>query len=142
MHTVEMSGQGKEAGVLNMTLLNQYKQRKNNLLERLINAYLEEAPKSFQALRKAVEASDYDAVRMSAHALKSTSYNLGAARLSKMCQQIELAAVERDEASIAEVMRRIGPECFDVEQALCGELYQLRKAAEPQAPRSLDDDWN
>lgn len=144
MQSSHFPGQPAEGSILNTALLDQYRSRKSNLLERLINAYLEEAPKSFQALRKAVEAGDLEGVRMNAHALKSTSYNLGAMRLSKMCQEIEVSAARGNENAIADVMTRIGPECFDVEQALCSELYQLKKKPETyRAPETeLDDDWN
>ena len=145
-NTTKAPGQDQQA-VLNLALLEQYKSRKSNLLERLINAYLEEAPKSFQSLRKAIENGSYDGIRMHAHALKSTSYNLGAGRLSKMCQELEAAAIARDNPKIVEAIKRIGPECFEVEQALCTELFQLKKANAPSLPKSaalddFDQDWN
>ena len=146
MQTMQSKTKTVEHGVLNLTLLEQYKSRKNNLLERLINAYLEEAPQSFQALRKAIEVGSYDGIRMHAHALKSTSYNLGASRLSKMCQELEVAASARDNPGIVDCVKRIGPECFEVEQALCTELYRLKSG--PDAPNGqmavdvFDQDWN
>ncbi len=145
-HTPKVPGQ-EQQGVLNLALLEQYKSRKSNLLERLINAYLEEAPKSFQSLRKAVESGSYDGIRMHAHALKSTSYNLGAGRLSKLCQDLEAAAIARENGRIVDLIKRIGPECFDVEQALCTELYQLKKAGTISLPKTsalddFDQDWN
>lgn len=136
---------GGEQGILNLALLEQYKARKSNLLERLIKAYLDEAPKSFQALRKAVESGSYDGIRLHAHALKSTSYNLGATRLSKLCQDIEAAATERNNSGIIEGIKRIGPECFEVEQALCTVLYRLKadgNTMSQQPANELDDDWN
>lgn len=146
MHTAQSKPTTADPSVLNLTLLEQYKSRKNNLLERLINAYLEEAPKSFQSLRKAIEAGSYDGIRMHAHALKSTSYNLGASRLSKMCQELEAAAAARDNPGIVDCVKRIGPECFEVEQALCTELYRLKTG--PDAPKGqtaldvFEQDWN
>jgi HPt (histidine-containing phosphotransfer) domain-containing protein len=132
--------------VLNKALLDQYKARKSNLLERLINAYLEEAPKFFQNIRSSAEASDFDGVRMNAHALKSCSYNLGAVRLSKVCQEMESAALEKDAALVQASVARIGPECFEAEQALRTELFQIKKpaAAEPVAPAAQnpnDEEW-
>lgn len=147
MQSVHVQSGPNGTSVLNQALLNQYRARKSNLLERLINAYLEEAPKSFQAMRRAVEGGNLDDLRMNAHALKSSSYNLGAMRLSKLCQDIETAAIARDTAGIDAGMARIGPECFDVEQALSGELYQLKQVKVAATARvavaaSIDDDWN
>lgn len=134
------------ASVLNKALLDQYKARKSNLLERLINAYLEEAPKFFQNIRNSAETSDFDGVRMNAHALKSCSYNLGAVRLSKVCQEMETAALAQDSSLVQQSVARIGPECFEAEQALRTELYQIKKpaAAEQPAPaaqNSNDEEW-
>jgi HPt (histidine-containing phosphotransfer) domain-containing protein len=128
---------------LNQTLLDRYRARKNDLLQRLIEAYLEEAPKSFQSIRLAADGGHYGDLRLSAHMLKSSSYNLGATRLSKLCQDLEMAAISSDEAGVANLLKEIGPECFEVEQALHGELYQLRKPApRAPAPRTPDhDDW-
>lgn len=119
--------------VLNAALLDQYRSRKSNLLERLITAYLDEAPKFFQNIRKAVETSDFAAARMNAHALKSCSYNLGAVRLSKVCQELETAAGGGNMAGVADLMHRMGPECFEVEEALKSQLFDLNNA-KPKAP--------
>lgn len=112
--------------VLNETLLAQYRTRKTGLLERLIAAYLEEAPRFFQAIRQGDETVDFDAVKLNAHALKSCSYNLGASRLSKICQAIENAANAKDADSVKSMMLKLGPECFEAEQALRAELFKLK----------------
>jgi HPt (histidine-containing phosphotransfer) domain-containing protein len=141
-----LDAQASQASVLNKALLDQYKARKSNLLERLINAYLDEAPKFFQNIRTAAGSSDFDGVRMNAHALKSCSYNLGAVRLSKICQEMETAAFEKNAAQIQDSMSRIGPECFEAEQALRTELYQIKHPAgavqaQPVAAKT-EAEWN
>jgi HPt (histidine-containing phosphotransfer) domain-containing protein len=117
-----------ETDVLNMALLDQYRARKNNLLERLIDAYLAEAPGLLQNLRRAAESSDLTGMRANAHALKSCGYNLGAVRVSKICQEIETAAAAGDATVATEAASRIACECFEAEQALRSELYELKKA--------------
>lgn len=131
------------ASVLNAALLDQYRVRKNNLLERLINAYLEEAPRYHHAIRNAAERDQLDEIRSGAHALKSCSHNLGATRLSKVCQQLETGAIAHDMASVQAAMLRIGPECFDAEQALRSELLNLKRAAGvgQSAPDAFEKDW-
>lgn len=134
------------ATVLNMALLDQYRLRKSNLLERLINAYLSEAPAFFQNIRTAAVNSDFDNLRMNAHALKSCSYNLGAVRLSKVCQELESAALSKDAELIEGSMTRIGPECFEAEQALRTELFQIKSLATPEktmpAVNPDNEDWH
>jgi HPt (histidine-containing phosphotransfer) domain-containing protein len=112
--------------VLNENLLAQYRTRKTGLLERLIAAYLDEAPRFFQAIRQGDESNNFDAVKLNAHALKSCSYNLGATRLSKVCQALENAANSKDADGIKSQMLKLGPECFEAEQALRAELFKLK----------------
>ncbi len=70
-----------DAGTLNQDLLAQYKQRRSGLFERLINAYLEEAPQFLKKIRDGAESNAFPDIKLNAHALKSCSYNLGAVRL-------------------------------------------------------------
>jgi HPt (histidine-containing phosphotransfer) domain-containing protein len=63
-----------------------------DLLARVIHLYLESAPDLIARLRTGLEASDYNAVRVAAHTLKSSSANLGATALAELCKQLELAA--------------------------------------------------
>lgn len=114
------------AVVLNEALLGQYRSRKSGLLERLIAAYLEEAPRFFQAIRKGDEAGNFDDIKLNAHALKSCSYNLGASRLSKVCQAVENSANAKDSDEVKELLEKLGPECFNAEQALRAELFKLK----------------
>ena len=115
--------------VLNQSLLGQYRQRKTGLLERLIAAYLEEAPQFFQKIRGAAESNNFDEMKLNAHALKSCSNNLGATRLAKICQAIEDAASARNGDDVTFFMEKIGLESFEAEQALKGELYALKRPA-------------
>ena len=117
-----------DMAVLNKSLLDQYRGRKNNLLERLIDAYLTQAPGLLQQLRKAAEQNDLKGMRAYSHALKSCGYNLGAIRVSKICQEIETAAALGDATIATEATARIACECFDAEQALRSELFELKKA--------------
>ncbi len=108
--------------VLNDALLSQYRQRKSGLLARLIEAFLTECPALFQNIRKAVELRDFDQIRMNAHTLKSGSHNLGAVRLSAVCQDMENAAIEKDGDTVEQLLGKMGPEFFEAEQALRGEM--------------------
>ena len=76
-----MSAAPQGADILDQDLLSQYRPR-NNLLQRLINAYLEEAPGLLQSILNAAKESDMDGLRSAAHTLKSSSHNLGAKRVT------------------------------------------------------------
>ncbi|MGR8919123.1 MAG: response regulator [Gammaproteobacteria bacterium] len=60
-----------------------------DVLGRVIGMYFDSAPPLLTAMRGAAGSGDADALRASAHSLKSSSANLGAARLAELCQQLE-----------------------------------------------------
>lgn len=133
--------------VLNMAILDQYRSRKNNLLERLIAAFLEEVPGFVRNIKHAGETGDMAAVGLNAHALRSCSLNLGAVRLANVCRGLEAAAVNNDADEVARYMAQIGLEWFDAEQALRGELYNAARTiipqagAQPDASRPWEEDY-
>jgi PAS domain S-box-containing protein len=67
----------------------------NTVLVKVIDSYLEDAPKLLQQMRQAVEGhtvSDPDKIEIlqhAAHTLKSASATLGAMALSRLCQELE-----------------------------------------------------
>jgi HPt (histidine-containing phosphotransfer) domain-containing protein len=56
----------------------------------LIRMYREDAPAALSQIEAAVQGADPEALRASAHALKGSSANLGADRLSQLCFALEL----------------------------------------------------
>ena len=118
--------------VLDYSLLEQYRVRKSRLLERLIPAYLAEAPTLFNSIRAAATTQDLDGLKLNTHALKSCSGNLGAVRLSGLCQQLEDAVNESDHAAIHTLLELMGPASFDAEESLRVELSRAKRdAGEP-----------
>jgi CheY-like chemotaxis protein/HPt (histidine-containing phosphotransfer) domain-containing protein len=61
----------------------------SDLLRRMVDLYLEDAPQRIAAVREAIARSDAAAVSRAAHALKSASANLGAAALAEICRRLE-----------------------------------------------------
>lgn len=113
-------------GVLNHELLLQYKQLKAGLLKRLIDAYLEEAPRYFAQIRIGVENENFDDIVKSCHTLKSCSGNLGVIRLSRTCQLMEDAAKAKDLDEVLRLYDKLGPEAFEAEEALKGEPLEVQ----------------
>ena len=60
-----------------------------NMLDRVIELYLTSSPDLMAELRSAMDGFDAERVRQAAHALKSSSANLGATRFAEYCRQLE-----------------------------------------------------
>ena len=56
---------------------------------RIITIYLDSAPKLMEAIKTAISAADGTLVSKSAHALKSSSMNVGALGLGSLCAELE-----------------------------------------------------
>ncbi len=63
----------------------------SDLLQEMIDCYIDEAPRLIQAMQEALVLSDAVGLRRSAHTLKSSSAVLGATTLAKLCQTLETA---------------------------------------------------
>ncbi|NOQ42431.1 MAG: hypothetical protein GQ563_08035 [Desulfuromusa sp.] len=61
-----------------------------DILEKIIHAYLSSSESLLTELRAALDVNDQEALRNSAHSLKSSSANLGATKLSGICSKLEL----------------------------------------------------
>ena len=61
----------------------------NVLLHKILQAFLESAPNNMRQIEQAIINGDADSLRQSAHALKSSSGNIGAENLSALLKQLE-----------------------------------------------------
>ncbi len=59
------------------------------LLKKVIGLYLSDSERLVERIRSAAETGDPEALRRAAHTLKSSSGNVGAARVSEICRRIE-----------------------------------------------------
>jgi signal transduction histidine kinase/DNA-binding response OmpR family regulator len=66
-----------------------------DLLRRTLEAYLGSAPRLLDAIRQAGAEGDLESLSRAAHALKSSSRNIGAARVGALAEAIERAGRER-----------------------------------------------
>jgi len=62
------------------------------LLHEVITLFLADSPVLVRALIEGLKREDFAARRRAAHALKSSGANLGAVRLVKLCEEVELSA--------------------------------------------------
>jgi signal transduction histidine kinase/DNA-binding response OmpR family regulator/HPt (histidine-containing phosphotransfer) domain-containing protein len=59
------------------------------LVQKVIQAYVGDAPQHLRTLRQAVGGQDADTIRRVAHSLKSASANVGAETLARLCKDLE-----------------------------------------------------
>ncbi len=80
-------------GVLNQSALDQIRVLRSpgrpDPLVKVLKLYLTSSADLMEKLRSAVGNKDADGIRRAAHALKSSSGNVGAARLSAVCKELE-----------------------------------------------------
>ncbi|MDX8383530.1 MAG: response regulator, partial [Ghiorsea sp.] len=60
-----------------------------NILQKVMEMYLEDTPQQLQTMRDALVEHESDRINLAAHSLKSSSANIGALRLSEICFDIE-----------------------------------------------------
>ncbi len=91
--TIELEPKTNAMPALNPTRLDQIRELDstggNGLLHKILQAFLESATSSMHQLEQAIINGDADSLRQSAHALKSSSGNIGAESLSALFKQLE-----------------------------------------------------
>ena len=63
--------------------------RAPQIIAEIVDSFLEDTPNQFAQLQEAIDADDVQKLRMSAHALRSASANLGAMGFSDLCKSLE-----------------------------------------------------
>ena len=61
-----------------------------DLINELIDAFLEDAPQMVQSMETAVAAGDVESFRRNAHSLKSNAYTFGATELGGLAKELEI----------------------------------------------------
>jgi HPt (histidine-containing phosphotransfer) domain-containing protein len=75
------------------------------LMEELIDLFLADAPARMEEVARGLEHADWELLERAAHTLKSSSANMGARALSKICFEIERGAREGKVDGIAELVQ-------------------------------------
>ena len=73
-----------------------------NVLDEIYQSFLSSTEEHLDALRKAAQAGDPDALAKAAHALKGASGNIGASDMWEFCRQLELLGNARSVAGADE----------------------------------------
>ena len=104
--------------VLDPTVTGPLRDKRPDLLIRLVNTYLSYAPTALAEVQVAMAKQDFTSVGRLAHSLKSSSANLGAASLSATCRQLELAANEKRMSVVSTLVQTLQSDFGDVKNAL------------------------
>jgi PAS domain S-box-containing protein len=97
--------------------------REIDALEEVIEIYLKTAPDLLQKIASAIDNHDPLALRTSAHSLKSISGTIGANKLFKVCQQLEMIGRKADEND-SHVLPQVG----DILDHACSEYDEVKSA--------------
>lgn len=103
-----------------------------DMVKRIIRTYLDEAPPLLEKLAKAETEQDTKALYQAAHALKSSSFNVGALELAKYCKELEAIGREGSSVGITPLMCSIESTYRKAAQELQKELgreYEQRVTA-------------
>jgi len=92
------------------------------LLQRVLAAFLQDTPHQLAALRAASAAGDADAMRKTAHSLKSSSANVGADVLAKLFREMEQHARAEQTEGAADILAQLEREFQSVRQSLSSIL--------------------
>jgi signal transduction histidine kinase/CheY-like chemotaxis protein len=93
-----------------------------DLVEKVIGLYLDSARSLQQTLSEAVRDADGEGIREAAHALKSSSANVGARWLAELCKRLEYMGRQNDLADTHSVLQQLSAEYQRVVDALQKEL--------------------
>lgn len=90
----------------------------NALLERVLQAYVNDTPTHLQTLRQAIAADDASNLRKAAHSLKSSSANVGAQALAQACKEMEQLGRDGSTEGAADMLAGMEREFQAVRQSL------------------------
>ena len=92
----------------------------DELVQRIIDLWLEGAPRYAERIRAGLARGDAKEVACAAHALRGSALNLGVARVSAVSESVECAAERGDLATAASEERALAPALAGAEAALRG----------------------
>lgn len=103
------------------------------LLQELVEVFVEDAKETCTRLAEMISAGPSEDLSREAHRLKSGAANLGAARMTALCKQLELIGATGDRAEIKGLITRLTDELPEVERQLRAYLERVGQAGASEA---------
>lgn len=92
-----------------------------HFLRNFLKTILDALPSRFATLQNALSSNDFQCMMSEAHALKSSFSNAGALTMAQLCQQMELAAKQKQMDQLTKYFEELSAKC----QILTQEVSQL-----------------
>jgi two-component system sensor histidine kinase/response regulator len=93
-----------------------------SLFARVLRGFVADATERVEALRRAIDLGEAPAARQVAHALRSSSVNVGASRLAEVAEELELLATTGSLDGAQPLLQQLADEFQRAEAALTPEL--------------------
>ena len=103
---------------LDFDALNELKQIMGDDFTLLVDTFISDSIARIEAIKEAVNASEPEAIRNTAHSFKGSASNMGAPRLTELCRQLEDLGHSGQTEGSAQLMNQIAEEYEQVSQAL------------------------
>jgi signal transduction histidine kinase/DNA-binding response OmpR family regulator len=92
-----------------------------DLLQRLLNAFLTHTPHAMTSIEEALARTQVVALQLAAHSLRSSSANVGALRMSRLCRDIEILCEANDINAVLPIAHQLRDEWQAVQQEIRNE---------------------
>ena len=116
------SNASERAGALDMRIIQDLRELGGEddpgLILELIGIFLEDAPQRMDEISRGLATGDLKLLERAAHTLKSSSANIGAVGLSKICKQMEESARNQSLDGVKHLFEASTRTLTDVERAL------------------------
>ena len=119
-------GKGDDSSSIDLSVLsglrNLQVEGKPDVTEKIVRVYLSSSEPFFEKLKKAAVVEDLEELQNIAHSLKSSSANVGAIKLSRMCKDLEMACRNKVLEKMTDRVETIATEFFQVKHDLNREI--------------------
>ncbi len=106
------------ADPINMEVIEELRDIMEEDFTSLLESFLAESARQYQAAAQAWQTADFDALRRSAHSLKGSCGNVGAAQLQEVCEELEGLARYRQPERIPDLLSEVSVQLHDVSDAI------------------------
>ena len=108
------------------TLAGLEKQGSDELIARVVGAYLSSSTKLARGIQEAIQAADPKAMAAAAHTLKSSSAQVGAMKLSGLCKELEARGHSGSLEGAETLFQELSRELESVHEGLAAQRFGVR----------------